>query len=234
MFFEKTTSHWMVAFGNLVDRITKQTRGLSGGREPPGDWETTFDAIDDWICIIDTRSSILRSNRVVEQKFNTPVSKTMGHTCCSLVHGTTSPVDGCPLPRMMASGKRESAEIELANGQWILVTVDPVRDAKGRICGAVHIARDITRRILIQNEREILVKDLKQALGRIKTLSGLIPICSSCKKIRDDTGYWNLIESYVESHSHASFSHSICPDCMDDIYGQEPWFQALKKKNGKK
>ena len=233
MFSDKITPNWMVTFGNFLDRVIKQARGLAWGREPPDDWEATFDAIDDWICIIDTRSSVLRSNKVVEQRFGIPVKEAVGLTCCSLAHGTKTRVDGCPLPRMLISGKRESAEIELANGQWVLVTVDPVRDAEGRICGAVHIARDITQRILIQNEREILVKDLKQALCRIKTLSGLIPICSSCKKIRDDKGYWNLIESYVESHSHASFSHSLCPDCMDDLYGQEPWFQTLKNKNRK-
>jgi hypothetical protein len=62
------------------------------------------------------------------------------------------------------------------------------------------------------------VKRLQDALDNVKTLSGLLPICSSCKKIRDDKGYWNQIESYVREHSDADFSHSICPECARKLY----------------
>jgi DNA-binding response OmpR family regulator len=69
--------------------------------------------------------------------------------------------------------------------------------------------------------REKLIKELQQALDNIKVLSGLLPICSSCKKIRDDQGYWNQIESYIQSHSEALFTHGICPDCVKELYGDE-------------
>ena len=59
---------------------------------------------------------------------------------------------------------------------------------------------------------------LQDALGKVKTLTGLLPICASCKKIRDDKGYWNQIESYIKSHSEAEFTHSICPDCAEKLY----------------
>ena len=65
---------------------------------------------------------------------------------------------------------------------------------------------------------------LKKALSEVKTLRGFLPICSSCKKIRDDSGYWNRIETYIRNHSEAEFSHSICPDCAQkliDDYQQE-------------
>jgi sensor domain CHASE-containing protein len=67
-------------------------------------------------------------------------------------------------------------------------------------------------------ERERLISELEQALSEVKTLSGLLPICSSCKRIRDDKGYWNQIESYIHEHSEAQFSHSICPDCIKKLY----------------
>ena len=51
------------------------------------------------------------------------------------------------------------------------------------------------------------------------TLSGLLPICASCKKVRDDGGYWNQIEEYISAHSEAEFSHGVCPDCFKDLYG---------------
>ncbi len=62
------------------------------------------------------------------------------------------------------------------------------------------------------------LKELKNALKDIRTLSGLIPICASCKKIRDDKGYWNQVEQYIEERSDAQFSHGICPNCRDEIY----------------
>ena len=60
--------------------------------------------------------------------------------------------------------------------------------------------------------------ELQQALSEVKLLSGFLPICASCKKIRDDQGYWNQIESYIQRHSQAQFSHSICPECMQKLY----------------
>jgi hypothetical protein len=60
--------------------------------------------------------------------------------------------------------------------------------------------------------------ELQKALADLKTLSGLLPICASCKKIRDDNGYWNQIEAYIRDHSEAEFSHSICPECAEKLY----------------
>ncbi len=63
-----------------------------------------------------------------------------------------------------------------------------------------------------------------------KSLKGLLPICANCKKIRDDKGYWNQIESYIQDHSEAAFSHGICPECSENMYGKEEWYIKMKKK----
>ncbi len=77
----------------------------------------------------------------------------------------------------------------------------------------------LERKIQEQNkEKDILISKLQDALDNIKKLSGLLPICSSCKKIRDDKGYWNQIEKYIAEHSEAEFSHGICPDCVKKLY----------------
>ena len=73
-------------------------------------------------------------------------------------------------------------------------------------------------------------KQLQEALEEVKKLSGLLPICSSCKKIRDDKGYWNQIETYISSHSEADFSHGLCPVCQDEMYGEEDWYKRRNKK----
>ncbi len=72
----------------------------------------------------------------------------------------------------------------------------------------------------VNKELEEKVSELRQALTQIKTLSGLLPICAKCKKIRDDRGYWKQIEEYISSHSDAEFSHSICPECAEELYGR--------------
>jgi len=71
---------------------------------------------------------------------------------------------------------------------------------------------------LLRKQLSNMVAELRTTLSEIKTLSGLLPICSSCKKIRDDKGYWNQIESYISEHSGVDFSHSICPECAKTMY----------------
>jgi len=78
--------------------------------------------------------------------------------------------------------------------------------------------RDITERKRAEEERERLVLELQEALAKIKTLRGLIPICASCKKIRDDEGFWNQLETYIQEHSEAEFSHGLCDECAKNLY----------------
>jgi len=75
-------------------------------------------------------------------------------------------------------------------------------------------------------EKERLITELKEALDNIKTLRGLLPICTGCKNIRNDDGYWIQVESYLKSHSDLNFTHSICPDCVKKLY---PEFSRNKK-----
>lgn len=80
------------------------------------------------------------------------------------------------------------------------------------------IVRDITERKRAEAEREKLIRELQNALSEVKTLQGFLPICASCKKIRDDKGYWEQIENYLHKHSEVEFSHSICPECAEKLY----------------
>jgi PAS domain S-box-containing protein len=93
-----------------------------------------------------------------------------------------------------------------------------VEDKEGRSTFARLIISDITERKRIEEEKERLIIELQHALAQVKKLSGFIPICASCKKIRDDKGYWRQVEEYIRDHSEAEFSHGICPDCMRSLY----------------
>lgn len=103
-------------------------------------------------------------------------------------------------------------------GKWLRFTAATIRNEKGIIIGALETLEDITERKAAEQEREALILDLKQALSKIKILRVLLPICASCKKIRNDQGYWEQIETYIQEHSDAEFSHGFCPECAARLY----------------
>ncbi len=100
----------------------------------------------------------------------------------------------------------------------VAVTFSPIKDAQGCVIGISAIERDITVAKREEQERLQLIAELTDALGKIKTLRGLLPICASCKKIREDTGYWKRIESFISERTQAEFTHGICPDCIIKLY----------------
>lgn len=77
-----------------------------------------------------------------------------------------------------------------------------------------QLQKDIAMRKVAEQERENLISELQGAMAKIKTLSGLLPTCAWCRKVRDDDGYWKKVETYIEEHSDASFTHGICPECL--------------------
>ena len=137
-----------------------------------------------------------------------------------------------PLARLI-SGAESRAEAVLPGppDRYLDVSASVLADRRGRPAGRLLIARDVTDRKRIELEREKLIADLQAAITDIKTLRGLLPICASCKKIRDDSGYWQHLEHYVSEHSEAQFSHSLCPECIAKLYPEldDP---ALRGKDG--
>ncbi len=99
---------------------------------------------------------------------------------------------------------------------------------ENKVVGVRGLIRDIAKRKQAEEERKKLIKELQEALEDVRTLSGLLPICARCKKIRDDKGYWNNLEKYIQTHSDAKFSHGMCPECSDELYGGEDWYINMK------
>jgi len=123
-----------------------------------------------------------------------------------------------------ALAQAQPVRVELINYRkdgsefWVELNIVPLTDDEGRVTHWVSIERDISERKRAEEEREQLICELKEALAKVKTLSGLLPICASCKKIRDDKGYWNQIEAFISSNSDAAFSHGLCPECFQKLY----------------
>lgn len=84
-------------------------------------------------------------------------------------------------------------------------------------------------KLQMEKQRRKMANELKIALDEVKALQGFLPICAKCKKIRDDQGYWNNLETYIEERSGAKFSHGMCPDCISKEYGNEEWYQEMKQ-----
>ncbi len=107
-------------------------------------WQETFNAINDGICILDTEGGkIIECNKAMTKLFRRPQGEIIGHSCCELLHGSNEPVKKCPLAKMMNTKRSEEADLQVGD-KWVNVRVEPLMDKKGNIAGAVHIISDIT------------------------------------------------------------------------------------------
>jgi hypothetical protein len=96
--------------------------------------------------------------------------------------------------------------------------ISTINEGKKQLGFAVVAINNITKYKIREKEREKLVHELQDSLSKSNRLGGILPICSNCKKIRDDTGHWNQIEVYIRDRSEAEFTHGICPECMEKLY----------------
>jgi len=148
-----------------------------------------------------------------------------GYDVCRIIRETHPSAD---IPIVMITGtelesdKALTASFEAGATDFISKPIRPLELlARVRTALSIKTARDrlkeeLDLRTRAEREKERTIAELREALQTIKTLNGLLPICMSCKKIRDDGGYWSQLESYISDHSGAEFSHSICPECTAD------------------
>ncbi len=91
-------------------------------------------------------------------------------------------------------------------------------DSDGKYAGSREVFRDLTERRKLEEQREQLIKELQESLTKVKTLSGLLPMCAWCRKLRDDKGYWSNVEQYISTHTLAELKHGICPECEEKYF----------------
>jgi hypothetical protein len=135
-----------------------------------------------------------------------------------LVSVADRPAFNAFLKKTFVGENREFCEVALLRLETatLFVRIEAVVSEGRRECRAAVL--DVTDRHRAEAERERLVQELQTALARVKLLSGLLPICANCKKIRDDHGYWKQVEAFISSHSEATFTHGICPECIHRLY----------------
>jgi PAS domain S-box-containing protein len=190
------------------------------------DWEVTFDTMQDAIALVGHDRRIVRANRAFANLVDREFSHIIGQEVNAVLNDAICPEPVCPSDQTLENGQPATCQHEF-RGRILEVRTAPFAaqslPATEGPARAILILRDITARQRMEQEREDLVRELQDALARVETLSGLLPICANCKKIRDDQGHWQSVEIYVKERSRASFSHGICPDCMKELY---PWFRG--------
>ncbi len=230
----------------LIEELRALRPGTQGANSfcahPPSaaDWGSIFNSMTDMVTIHDADFSIICANKAAEKTLGLPALNVPTVKCFKYYHGTGCPPEGCPSCQCLKTGEPAAFEIfEPHLGMFIEIRVIPRLDEDRNVIGLIHIVRDITERKHTEDELEkhrnhleelveertaelrVTNKKLQNAFSKIKTLKGLLPICAWCKKVRDDKGYWNLLETYIAEHSEADFTHGICPECMAKIDKEE-------------
>ena len=174
------------------------------------------------LCITSKDFEILRANDAYYDVFGHPAQQSDRQKCFESRPGQDCHSERCPLTRVMQGEKDVVCDTTKQddNGmeKTFIITARPFLDANNEMIGIVESFQDISKRKRAEKAKEDLIGELQNALEEVNLLSGFLPICASCKKIRDDKGYWNQIESYLREHSEVEFSHGICPDCAQKLY----------------
>jgi len=172
------------------------------------------------ICITDTDYRIVMANDSYWSIWGRPKGNKQIR-CFEHRPGETCRTDECALQRIMNGEHEYIAETKKESHnqtRYFILTARPFLDGDNKVRGIIESFQDITERKRLEDEKGVLINELQGSLNKVKLLSGFLPICASCKKIRDDQGYWKQIESYIRDHSEAEFSHGICPDCARKLY----------------
>jgi len=200
----------IVLFSIGYRRLVKRTRIL----------ERAFNLVTP-ICVTSTNYEILTANDTYWSIFGAPKDKSTPLKCYDHRPGAACHTEKCPLEQIL-SGKKEYVcypQKELEDGMhYFIVTARPFYGEDNEIDGVIEAFQDITQIKKLEHEKEALIEQLQESLSNVKQLSGLIPICASCKKVRDDKGFWSQVEAYITDHSEAMFSHGMCPECTEKAY----------------
>ena len=149
---EKRTLELEAANRKLRAEVNGRKNAQKEVQDIKKEWEITFDAMVDWVSLVDLNCTIIRTNRRGEELFGVPVREMVGLSCCKVLHGSESQVPDCPMPAALKSCRRESVELQLEDGRWMMISIDPIINETGDLLNVVHICRDISDRKKIEIE----------------------------------------------------------------------------------
>ena len=201
---------------HLRMKIEEYTRGTY--KQNQGHFKDIFENSPLAIMCTNREGVINACNNNATSLFGAPREKLIGFSYRSII-------DKAMKEAIAATLKGEKSHFE---GEYLTVSgnvltnmyanFSPSYCNDGSISGVIGIFEDITLRVMIEKAREKSIDELREALAKSEKLSGCLPICASCKRIRDNNGVWSQIEIYIMEHSGVKFSHSVCPECVKKLY----------------
>jgi len=210
------------AFHRLSRDMRERRHAMEQLRHSEERYRLLADNSLDLIALLDLKGNLIYASPSHETVLGYDPAWLVGRGFSALIHPEDLPLVRLAISQLPDSGPGKPTDVRLrqASGEWLdielLLSTFAIRGVSGH--RILLSARSIAERKRSQQEREKLIQELQEAFAKIKVLSGFIPICASCKKIRDDQGYWNQLEAYIQSHTEAQFSHGICPDCATALY----------------
>jgi PAS domain S-box-containing protein len=176
-----------------------------------------LNATDDAMFLIDKGGTFLALNDTVAKRLSMNSEELLGKCVYNFLPTHVAATRKKWVEHVILTGKSIRFE-DKRDGVWLENVIYPILEEKGSLTMLAICSRNITDRKYSEQERENLIERLQEYITKVKTLSGLIPICSSCKRVRNDEGFWSQMEIYISEHSDAEFSHGICPECAKKLY----------------
>ena len=214
----------------MIEQAAQHLRPDYATTEPASDLEDRFSEVSiDMLCCLDFNGYFKRLNPAWEHALGFTCDELMSRPFIEFVHPDDRARTLDQNAQVRAGGHALGFENRYickdGSYRWLLWNAAPDTGARS----IYSVARDITERKRAEEERERLVTELQAALAEIRTLQGIVPICSYCKKIRDDDFYWQTVESYITKRMNTRFSHSICPSCYTKE--MEPMLEKFERDN---
>ena len=218
----------------MIHDVTERLRNEEELRIQKAYFERLFNAMPEGIALIDETGHLRNVNKAYEHIFGFSRDEVLGRSVTSInvpeeyitevTDSLEAVMNGVGISLETRRLRKDGSPIDLS------IIATPVElGGDQRMVYAIY--RDITQRKRSEKEREELIEQLQKAIAEVKTLSGLLPVCAWCKKVRDDQGYYHQIETYIAAHSGATFTHGICPDCLETVNKEAA--VAPKRRNGK-
>ncbi|MGD0283290.1 MAG: PAS domain S-box protein, partial [Dissulfurispiraceae bacterium] len=225
--FTLETIHFFEGLCNSIGIAISRKEVEDALRKSEENLRNITSSLAEGIYVLNKQANIIFMNPEAERLLGWSYTELTGRNIhdvihCSKADGPPLHLEECSMYNVIRTGVPSVSMNEVFTRKDgtifpVSIVASPIME-NGKVVNAVIAFRDITVRKQIETEREKLIVELQEALAKVKQLSGLLPICASCKKIRDDRGYWNQIETYISEHSEALFSHAICPECGKKLY----------------
>lgn len=208
----------------VVRDITKRKQAEKALQESESKYQDLYNNAPDMFVSVDAnKGTILQCNHTFAEVLGYKKEDVIGRPVFDIyAPDSAEHAKSTIFPLFVRTGSIKGEELKVLRKDGstldVSLSVSAIRDANGNIVQGRSILRDISKQKQMEEEREKLIQHLQDALKEIKALRGILPLCSFCKRVRDDQGYWERVDIYLQKHSLADISHGICPECTKKHY----------------